>query len=246
MMRAWKAHVTERRSFLEVTFDEDDGLLSAPCLRYSRSEPDLGRVWNAILGPSKSRIMLDQFSGHAHGKSDDNVKDKDTESSGAESTIEPLETSASESEGPQSSWKSYGLENVPGEAVDFFHGVGDDDELCTQNDDAYSIGSEPSFAKHKRSRPCKGQRMRYRKALMRSMKEIENNPDFNVENADMPQSIFEDASRKKTFVSRLRAYQENLRRDMAIDALLQPLIQKQYEPGCFTSVEEWLAFGTAS
>jgi hypothetical protein len=245
-MCAWKAHVTERRSFLEVTFADDDGLLSVPCLRYSRSEPDLRRVWNAILGTSQSRIMLDQFSGHSQGKCDVDMKDKDTESWGCESTIEPLETSASESEDPQSSRKSSGLESVPGEAAVSFHGVGDDYEVCTQNDDAQSIGSEPSVFKHKRSRPCKGQRMRYRKALMRSMMEIENNPEFNVEHADMPQSIFDDFSRKTKFVSRLRAYQEKLRRELEIDAFLQPLIQKQYEPGSLTTLEELLAFRAAS
>jgi hypothetical protein len=251
-MRSWKARVTERKTFLEVNFDEDDGLLDEPCLRHSRSEPALSQA----AGASKTRVMVDQFS---KGPSDIDIKDTETTSSwyksnamlyqfsgcgmsditadmkekssassGCESTIEPLETSASESEDAQSHLKPSRFAYVSGEDAFSYNVAGGDDEVYSQIDDTQTFEFESRLSNHKRSRPCKGQRMRYRKALNRAMMEIEKNPDFNVEDATMPISIFEDTSRKRNFVERLQAYQDRLRRESEIDALIKPLIQKQH------------------
>jgi hypothetical protein len=248
---------------------DDDVYCDEPCLRRYRSEPDLKKVLNALLSGPSSRTMFDKFSGCADkirfdknslediGGRISSSKDLGSEISEHASTMEPLDESTSESsEIPWSpptqallSKSRGGASGVDGGvAVHAHHTSQMHAQKRSESPETWERSESPEtwITKQKKMkvRPCKGQRERYRKTMTRLMMEIDRNPDFCLDNAQLPPSLLKDSSRKRHLELKLQEYQKRIQHEKKIDALLQPLIQRQYQIESSVTFDELISTGT--
>lgn len=262
-MTMWKAQVTERKTFLEIAFDDEEAFYGPPCLFRSKSAPQLKTACNDTRVIANSRIMLDEFSGYA-----DNTRCDETKTDAQEiasdlsdlaSTTEPADESVSETE-PQGSLQKK-LDNYQiGKRFSSEVGATDDiigeDQIGFQADsyemwesELYQSGgmweSESSIVKRK-PRPCKGQRERYRKTVMRLMNEVEQNPDFNIRDAYLPPSLANDDWRRQNLEAKLQAHQKRIQLERDTNALLRPLILREYHAAQSVTLEEVFARGQSA
>jgi hypothetical protein len=174
---------------MEVEYRDVDDTLDAPCLRHYRSEPDFNKVWTSIAGIKNSRIMRDEFYFHVQSFRDDKASPTD-----AGSQCSTQLDSEPQDQVPPSEMLL--LENAP---------LDGEDEFSIEANDAYTCGP----VTYKKSRPCKSQRRRYRNAMARLSMEIEQNPDFIIQDAILPAWCANDDARKKRIEERLQAYKES-------------------------------------
>jgi len=67
-------------------------------------------------------------------------------------------------------------------------------------------------AETKRSRPCKGKRLRYRRFVERLITQISANPEsFKLENAAFPPSLREDKDKLSKLMHRMQWYRDQVK-----------------------------------
>jgi hypothetical protein len=246
----WKARVTENRTFLDVVFDDDDdATFCERCLRSYHSEPDLNKVYSDMFSTSSSLVMFDQISGYVdnvrQNKVNSEANDIKVEGSEVASTMEPPDEALSESDSPHSPLKA-SEDTMQGDTF-CFNGI---DDACNEThfraNDVFESGTSVlEKTKRMNSRPCKGQRERYKKMMTRLMSEIDQNPEFILEDARLPPSVLSDSVRKQKLEEKLQTYQERVRRESEIDFLIKPLMRRQYQLDHSAAFEDWLAYRPA-
>jgi hypothetical protein len=202
---SWRALLTEKNSFLNVTFlDEEDSAEPAPLRRY-RSEPDLSKVWRQSEPREIPHIMINQLEARK-GTDDDASSITDLEScKTSQSSQATAMTREPDSDSESIAVRSNSTFDLIEERVKSTSWADMSDEpQCAQDVDAGKAGGKGG----KRIRPCKAKRMRCRKIMDKLKQEVEVSPEtFNMDHVDLPQSLFFNDDLRDRFGAKLQSHQ---------------------------------------
>jgi hypothetical protein len=205
LQASWRALLTEKNSFLNVTFlDEEDFAEPMPLRRY-RSEPDLSKVWRQAEATEIPRIMINQLESKK-GIDDDASSVTDTESC---QSCQSSQATTMTREPNSDSESVAGLSNSSFDLIDERVKTTSWADMSEEPHCAQPVdGSEVPGRGGKKIRPCKAKRMRCRKFMEKLKKEVEFSPEtFSMDHVELPQSLFFNNELRDRFEARLQTHQ---------------------------------------
>jgi hypothetical protein len=202
---SWRALLTEKKSFLNVTFLDEEDFAEPMPLRRHHSEPELSNVWRQRESTETARIMINQLESKK-GIDDDASSITDIESckscqSSQATTVTREPDSDSESIAQLS---NSSLDLIDERMKTASWADMSDEPQCDQ----HAVGRKEDVKRGKKIRPCKAKRIRCRRLMNKLREVVEASPDtFSMDHVDLPHSLFFSHELRDRFGARLQSHQ---------------------------------------